>query len=37
MFLLATTTGKFNVSGKRVYALSSADNGVQADIVVAGS
>ena len=37
VFLLATTTGKFNVSGKRVYALSSADNGVQADIVVAGS
>lgn len=31
VFLLATETGKFNVSGKRVYALSSADNGVQAE------
>ncbi len=29
VFLLATTTGKFNISGKTVYALSTADNGVQ--------
>ena len=29
VFLLATTTGKFNISGKRVYALSSSDSGKQ--------